>query len=172
MALNVNCKFGNLCCHSFQNLKGVCIKPIGLAIKCVSTVKRKNTKCRSLRTNVEKNILPSERDGTCTVLGAVRSAHKITKSVEQIPSWEANRSSASPEIPHFYGTGRFITAFTRARHLSLFWTKAIHSMFLQPISWKSSQILFCRLRLILPSRLLPSDLLPLIVATQKTITVV
>jgi len=23
VALNVNCKFGNLCCHSFQNLTGV-----------------------------------------------------------------------------------------------------------------------------------------------------
>jgi hypothetical protein len=41
--------------------------------------------------------------------------------MEQSPSWEANRSSASQEIPPFYGTRRFITALTRARHLSLSW---------------------------------------------------
>jgi hypothetical protein len=50
------------------------------------TVKRKNTKWRHLRTNVEVNILTLERDGTCTVHGAVRNAHKITRSMEQIPS--------------------------------------------------------------------------------------
>jgi len=32
-------------------------------------------------------------------------------SVEHNTSWEANRCSASKEIPAFYGTRRFITAF-------------------------------------------------------------
>jgi hypothetical protein len=45
-----------------------------------------------------------------------------------LPSWEANRSSASQEIPAFYATRRFITAFTTARHLSLFWARSIQSM--------------------------------------------
>jgi hypothetical protein len=35
--------------------------------------------------------------------------------MDQSPSWEANRLSASQEIPAFYGTRRFITALTRAR---------------------------------------------------------
>ena len=38
-------------------------------------------------------------------------------SMEQNP-WKANRSSVK-KWPAFYGTRRFITAFTRARHLSL-----------------------------------------------------
>jgi hypothetical protein len=41
--------------------------------------------------------------------------------MEQSPSWEANRFAPSQEIPAFYGTRRFINAFTSARHLSLSW---------------------------------------------------
>jgi len=36
-------------------------------------------------------------------------------------------SAASQEIPHIYGTRRFITVFTSARHLSLSWTNSIQS---------------------------------------------
>jgi hypothetical protein len=36
--------------------------------------------------------------------------------------------AASQEIPRIYGTRRFITAFTSARHLSLSWAKSIQSM--------------------------------------------
>ena len=32
------------------------------------------------------------------------------------------------KFPAFYGNQRFITAFTSARHLSLFWAKSIQSM--------------------------------------------
>jgi len=39
--------------------------------------------------------------------------------MEQSPSSEADSSTASKEIPAFYGTRKFITAFTRAHHLSL-----------------------------------------------------
>ena len=39
--------------------------------------------------------------------------------MQQTPSWEANRVSASQEIPTFYGTRRFITAVTCPRLLSL-----------------------------------------------------
>ena len=41
---------------------------------------------------------------------------------------EAKRFSASQETSTFYGTRRFITAFTRVRHLSLFWATPILSM--------------------------------------------
>jgi len=40
----------------------------------------------------------------------------ITNSMEQSPSWEANRFSASQEMPCICGTRRFITTFTRALH--------------------------------------------------------
>ena len=43
--------------------------------------------------------------------------------MERIRSWEANRFSASQEIPEFCGTRRFITVHTRALHLSLSWAK-------------------------------------------------
>ena len=40
--------------------------------------------------------------------------------------------------PSFYGTRRFITAFTRARHLSLSWASSIRSIHPHPTSWRSS----------------------------------
>ena len=40
----------------------------------------------------------------------------ITDSLEQNPSWEANRSSACQGTPRIYGTWKFITTFTRAHH--------------------------------------------------------
>jgi hypothetical protein len=42
--------------------------------------------------------------------------------------WEANRFSASQEIPHIFGTRNFITAFTSDRHLSQYWARSIQSM--------------------------------------------
>jgi hypothetical protein len=48
--------------------------------------------------------------------------------MEQRPFWEANSFSASQEIPAFYGTWRFITVFTTARHMSLSWASWIQSM--------------------------------------------
>jgi hypothetical protein len=57
--------------------------------------------------------------------------HKyLTYSMEQSPSWEANRFSASQEIPRILRTRRFITAFTSARQLSLSWTTETTSHFL------------------------------------------
>jgi len=64
--------------------------------------------------------------------------------MEQSPSWEANRFTASKKkIPAFYGTQRFITAFTSARHLSISWARSIKSMPPPPnlTSWSSILIL-------------------------------
>jgi len=46
-------------------------------------------------------------------------------------------STASQEIPRIFGTRRFLTVFTSARHMSLSWTNSIQS--LQPLrtSWRS-----------------------------------
>jgi len=60
------------------------------------------------------------------------------------------------KFPAFYGTRRFITAFTSARHLSLTWARSIQSIPPQPTSWRYILILFSHLRLGLPSGLLHS----------------
>ena len=60
------------------------------------------------------------------------------------------------KFPAFYRTRRFITAFTSARHLSLFRASSIQSMPPQPPSWRSLLILSSHLRLGLPSGLFTS----------------
>jgi len=62
------------------------------------------------------------------------------------------------KFPAFYGTQRFITEFTTARHLSLSWTRSEQSMPPHSISWRSILILSSHPRLGLPSGLLPSGL--------------
>jgi len=57
------------------------------------------------------------------------------------------------KFPAFYGTRRFITAFTSVRHLSLFWASSIQSIPPHPTSWRSILILSSHLRLGLPSGL-------------------
>jgi hypothetical protein len=76
--------------------------------------------------------------------------------MEQSPSWEANRFQLVKTFPAFYGTGRFIAAFTSARHLSLSWTSLVQSIPPHPTVWRSILILFSYLRLGLPSGLFPS----------------
>jgi hypothetical protein len=58
--------------------------------------------------------------------------------------------------PALYGTRRFITAFTRARHLSLSSASLIQSKPPHPTSWITILILSSYLRLGLPSSLFPS----------------
>ena len=60
------------------------------------------------------------------------------------------------KFPTFYGTRRFIAAFTSARHLSLSGASSIQSIPLNPTSWMSILILSSHLRLGLSSGLFPS----------------
>ena len=62
------------------------------------------------------------------------------------------------KFPSFYGTRRFITAFTSACHLSLSWAGSIQSTRPHPASWRSILILSSYLGLGLPSDLFPSGL--------------
>ena len=55
----------------------------------------------------------------------------------------------------FYGTRRFITALTSARHLSLSWASSIQSIPPHPTSWRPILILSSHLHLGLPSGLFP-----------------
>jgi hypothetical protein len=56
----------------------------------------------------------------------------------------------------FSGTRIFITAFTSARRLSLYWARSIQSIPPHPTYWNSILILYSHLRLGLPSGLFPS----------------
>ena len=60
------------------------------------------------------------------------------------------------KFPAFYGTWRFITAFTNARHMSLSCVRSIKSMPPHPTSWRLILILSSRLCLGLSSGLFPS----------------
>ena len=65
-------------------------------------------------------------------------------------------SAANQEIPRIFGTRRFITVLTSARHLSLSWANSIQSSQPPPTSWRSILILSSNLRLGLPNGLFPS----------------
>jgi hypothetical protein len=60
------------------------------------------------------------------------------------------------KFPAFYGTRKFITAFTFARHLSLSWARSIQAVPPHPTSWRSTLILSSHLLLGLQSGLFPS----------------
>jgi len=64
-------------------------------------------------------------------------------------------STASQEIPRIFGTRRFLTVLTNARHLSLSWANFIQSPQTPPTSWRSILILSSHLRLGLPNGLFP-----------------
>jgi len=76
--------------------------------------------------------------------------------MEQSPSWELTGSAASQQFPRIFGTRRFITVLTSARHLSLSWANSPQSPQLPPTSWRSILILSSHLRRGLPSGLFPS----------------
>ena len=59
------------------------------------------------------------------------------------------------KFPTFYGTQRFITAFTSVHHLSLSSANSIQSLPPHPTSWRSILILSSQLCLDLPSCLFP-----------------
>ena len=78
----------------------------------------------------------------------------LTYSMQQSPSYEANRLVKKFSV--FYGTRRFITAFTSARHLSVSSASSIQSKPPHPTSWWSIWILSSHLHLGFPSDFFPS----------------
>ena len=73
-------------------------------------------------------------------------------------SWVLPEKLTGPQLvqkfPAFYGTRKFTTVFTRARHLSLFWARSIHSMPPHFPSRRFILVFFSHLRLRLPSDIL------------------
>jgi len=82
--------------------------------------------------------------------------YRLTYSMENSPSWQANLFQLVKNSPAIYGTRRFITVFTSNRHLSLSWATSIQSIHQHPTTWKYILILFSHLRQGLPSGLLTS----------------
>ena len=64
------------------------------------------------------------------------------------------------KFPAFYGTRKFITVLTSARHLSLSWANSIQPAQPLPTSSRSILILSSHLRLGLPTGLFPSGFAP------------
>ena len=71
----------------------------------------------------------------------IRLTYLLTYSTEHSLSWEANRFKVVKKFLAFYGTRKFITAFTSGRHHSLYWASSIQSMLPHPTSWRSILIL-------------------------------
>jgi hypothetical protein len=86
-----------------------------------------------------------------------KSLHLLTPWSRVLPE-QLKHNKLLKKCPAFYGTRRFITAFTRARHLFLSWARLIQAMPPppHPTSRRSILLLFSHLRLGLPSGLLPS----------------
>ena len=78
----------------------------------------------------------------------------LTNSMEQSPSWKANRFSAS-QIPTLYGTRIFVTMTTSAHHLSLSSARSIQSMHPHATLWRSILSLSSHLCLHLQNGLFP-----------------
>jgi len=77
--------------------------------------------------------------------------------MEQSPSGEADRFSASQEFSRILWNRKVHTAFTNARHLSLSWAGSNLSMPPHRTSWSSILILPSHPRLDLPSGFFPSE---------------
>ena len=88
---------------------------------------------------------------TCPVRVRLTFSYLLTPW-SRAPLEKLTGSAASQEIPRIFGTRRFLTIPTSARHLSLSWANSIQSPPPPPTSRRSILILSSHLRLGLPSK--------------------
>jgi hypothetical protein len=110
---------------------------------------------RSSRLNISNEPLWKPK---ISKYGSCYSVPTSSSLMELSPSWEAANCAATQELPNILWTRRFITAFTRALHWSLFWARSIQSLSSYPISLRSILILSAHLRLGIPSGLFHSGI--------------
>ena len=80
----------------------------------------------------------------------------LTHSMEQSPSWEDNRFSASQGIPRISWDLKDHYCIHKWRNLSPSWASSFQSILPCPTSWRSILILSSHLHLDLPNGLFPS----------------
>jgi hypothetical protein len=95
--------------------------------------------------------------GTGTYNPIIHDDNELTTCSRVLPE-KLTGPKLLKKFPAFYGTQRFITTFTTARHLSLFRARSIQSMPPHPASRRSILLLSSHLRLGLRSGLVPSGL--------------
>ena len=76
--------------------------------------------------------------------------------MQQSPSWEANRSSASQEIPRILWSPKVHYRIHKCPPPAQSWASSIQPTSPHPTSWRYIVIIFSHLRLGLPSGLFPS----------------
>jgi len=123
---------------NMSDFRNVLLK--GIQTKNHTSLRKNTDRWRGLRKRFQRSYL-------LTYL----LTHILTISMEQSPSWEAYRFSASQGLLAFYGARRFITAFTSAHQLSLSWARSIQPILQHPTSWRSVFVLSSHLRLGLSS---------------------
>jgi len=143
---------GNACYHSVQNILSSRLLSKNVKIKIYRTIILPavlyGCETWSLTLREEKKLRVFENMVLLTDLLNYLLPYLLTPW--NSPSWEANRFSASQEIPRILWNRRFITAITSAHHLSISWARLLTSI-PHPTSSISFLILSSHLRLGLPS---------------------
>ena len=112
--------------------------------------------CHQLHILVTDKSLPGTSDiPVLDSKGLAQSYLTIVHTTAFIIFWLVIHSVSNRRI---LWNPKFITAFTSARHLSLFWASSIQSILPHSTSWRSILILSSHLWLGLPSGLFPSGL--------------
>jgi hypothetical protein len=102
-----------------------------------------------LRPHVPPSWASSPTSGMCPIgWGTLLQAAVLTNYMELSTNRQDTVAKPLENFPTFYETRRFITAFTRALHLSLFWVRPMQSILPHP---RPSLLLSTNLRLGLPN---------------------
>jgi len=107
--------FVSFACAGRSDGDGLIPRPGSSYHLCVCVLECHSTFCRVSFLSV----------GSLTYLLTFFLSFFLSYSLEQSPSWKLTGSQLVKIFPAFYGTRRFITAFTSPCHLSLSWASLI-----------------------------------------------